>query len=509
MKLKYFLAAFIAISSFALTTVSCDDDDEKSFLSEVQVSSSYVTFPATGGSETIEVKASGAWSFTEVPAWLTVSPASGNGNATVTFTAAETAKTNECTVLLNCDGKTQRINVLQMTEKTELALSSCADVLAGLDGTAFRVGGVVTKIAESATYGNFYINDGTGEVYIYGTKYQGQTKQGAILKLGIEVGDEVIVEGPKTTYGGTVELVDVDVITVNKSLIKVDSTYVADVKTNELPLEGGVLTAYIACKGNGVSVDIPEAAQSWLSVIGVSNSTVKFRAAANEGGDRSVTVVLKTTDGKKEYTSQLAIAQKGAIVACSVAEFLAAEEGDAQFRLTAAVTSVDGKNVYVRDFSGDVLVYNPALDGKEIKMGDIITVVGKRSSYKNNPQMGSPVVEEVTPVTAIGLADFKALEDDKNTLYLISGVVSQPTEPNTKFDLETYGNFSLVDAEGTELYVYGVSTGVGGESKQFASLGVEQGDILTIIAYKTSYTKNDYTLMQAGGAMYFSHKNPE
>lgn len=498
MKLKYFLAALIAASSFALTTVSCDDEDEKSYLSEVQVTSSYVALPVNGGSKTVDVNAKGEWKFENVPDWLTIAPMSGSGNASVTFTAAESKKTNEATVLLVCGGATQRINVLQMAEKTELTLSTCAQVNAGLDGTTFRVGGTVTKIAEFATYGNFYINDGTGEVYIYGTKYQGQTKQGAITKLGIEVGDEVIVEGPKTTYNGTVELVDVDVITVNKSLIKCDSTMVADVVTNVLPLEGGVLTACITCKGNGVSVDVPEAAQEWLSVIGVSNKEVKFRASANQGGDRSVTVVLHTTDGKKDYTTQVAISQKGAIVACSIADFLAAAEGDAQYRLTAAVTKIDGKNCYVRDFSGDVLVYNPNYNGATVKAGDMITVVGKRASYKGTAQMGSPVVEAVTPVATVTVADFRAADESKEVFYLLTGKVVRPTEENTKFDIETYGNFAIEDASGA-VYVYGVSTGVGGESKKFSTLGVKEGDTISIIGYRTSYKG----LIQMGGAMFF------
>lgn len=311
MKMKYIFAAFVAAVSFSFTTVSCDQEDEKSYLSEVQVSSSYVAFPVAGGSKTIEVRATGAWSFSEVPAWLTVSPASGNGNATVTLTADSATKTNEATLLLACDGQIQRINVLQMTEKTELTLSTCAQVNAGLDGTAFRVGGVVTKIAESATYGNFYINDGTGEVYIYGTKYNGNTKQGAILKLGIEVGDEVIVEGPKTTYNGTVELVDVDVIAVNKSLIKVDSTYVAGVNTNNLPCEGGDITAYLTNKGQGLYVTVPDEVKSWISISEVAGNTVTFHVADNIAGPRSATLVIRTTDGKKEYTANLDLTQDG------------------------------------------------------------------------------------------------------------------------------------------------------------------------------------------------------
>ena len=53
--------------------------------------------------------------------------------------------------------------------------------------------------------------------------------------------------------------------------------------------------------------------------------------------------------------------------------------------------------------------------------------------------------------------------------------------------------------------MYGVSTGVNGKTKQFGTLNVKEGDLLTIIGYRTSYTKNEYTLLQMGGAMYVSH----
>jgi len=503
---KYFMMALAAIAAMTIT-VSCDSEYEPTgSYDEVSVSQSYVSLSTNGGSATTQITADGAWEITGAPSWLTVSPTTGSGSATVTFSAESTMDGRNAALKLTSAGKTQYINVIQGL--STVATATCAEVIAGPDSKTYQTKGVVTAIANT-TYGNFYINDGTGEVYIYGTLYGGKTQNNPIVNNNIEVGDEVTVQGPKTTYNGTVELVDVTVVKVSKSLIKCDSLTVNGVVSSELPIEGGDIVAYLTNKGNGLYVEVPAAAQSWLSIKSVAGNTVTFHADANEGGDRSTTLVFSTTDGKKNYTNETTISQKGAVIACSVADFLAAAEDGTQYRLKAAVTSVNGKNVYVRDYSGDVLVYNPSLGDNTIKVGDIITVVGKRASYKGNPQMGSPVVEEVIPVTTIGLAEFKALADDKTTYYLLTGKVAQSTEPNTKFDLETYGNFALVDEAGTELYVYGVSTGVGGESKKFGTLGVKEGDTLTIIAYKASYTKNDYTLHQAGGAMFFSNTPAE
>src|SRR3712207_9132685 len=84
---------------------------------------------------------------------------------------------------------------------------------------------------------------------------------------------------------------------------------------------------------------------------------------------------------------------------------------------------------------------------------------------------------------------FRSLADDKNTFYMLTGTVAKPTVAANKLDLQTYGNFDLVDASG-RAYIYGVSTGWGGEIKKFGTLNIKEGDEITIYAYKTSYKNN-------------------
>ena len=332
MKLKYFIPSLMAVVAAMFT--GCSDDNDPTYLKEIKVSQSYVALSTSGGSTSIDVQATGSWTVSGAPDWLTVSPASGTGNGTITFSASA-AEGRTAEVLITCDGKTQRINIIQGIATVETA--TCAQVIAGPDSKTYRVSGTVTSIANT-TYGNWYLNDGTGEVYIYGTlDAKGNTKN--FLSLGLEVGDQVTVEGPKTTYNGTVELVDVTVVKIVKSLIKCDSLSTAD----PLPVEGGEITAYLTCKGQGAAVEIPAEAKSWLGVVSSTagaNPTITFRAAANEGGDRETTVTFKTTDGSKEYTSQATIKQKGAIVECSIADFLAAPVGNTQYRLTGVMSSI-------------------------------------------------------------------------------------------------------------------------------------------------------------------------
>ena len=400
MKAKYIFASLIA----ALAVLAgCQKEVTTHYLDEVSVSSSYVSIPLDGGSTPIGVLANGSWTISGMPSWLTVSPTSGTaGSSNVTFSAAKALDGRTAEVLLTCDGAVQRINVIQGVATVSTA--SCAEVNAGPDSKTYRVTGTVTSIVNTQ-YGNWYLEDATGSVYIYGTlDAKGNTKN--FLSWGLEVGDEITVEGPKTTYNGTVELVDVTVIKINKSLIKVAEM---DPEDATLPIEGGLFTVTLDNKGNGVYVEIPEDAQDWLTIASLAGNVVTFRVAPNAGGDRETTIVFKTTDGKKEYTAQQALSQVGAIVEIDAAGFNAQEDGNAQFRVKGIVTGIvrdksDATkynkygNFYLNDNTGKVYVYGllPAAGGatgtdvlttKGIKEGDLLTVVGPKGSYKGSAQM--------------------------------------------------------------------------------------------------------------------------
>ena len=351
MKLKYFISFFALVALLA----SCSDDDAITLLDEIQVSSSYVSIDEAGGSNTITLNAKEGWTFdeAELPAWLTVSPMSGGaGETNVTFTAPAAPDGRTAVLHVKCGDKSQTINVIQGLAVVSEA--TCAEVIAGPESKTYRVTGTVTRIVNT-TYGNWYLVDVTGEVYIYGTlDAKGGTKN--FLSLGLEEGDIVTVEGPKTVYNGTVELVDVTVVKIQKSLVKVEGY---DPEDATIPLEGGNVTVNLSCKtANGISVEIPDEAKSWLGIVSVTGGAepvVTFHANANNGGDRSTNVVFKTVDDKgKEYTAMATINQKGAIVAATVAEFLEAAVGDTQYRITGVITKVANAtygNVYVRDWS--------------------------------------------------------------------------------------------------------------------------------------------------------------
>jgi hypothetical protein len=494
MKLKYFFPLFIA--SVAMM-VSCNDEFSVTLLEEIQVSSSYVSIPVEGGSSSITVTANDSWTVENNLTWLTISSNSGNaGESTLTFSASAALDGRTGAVKIQCGGETQRINVIQGL--AIIAPATCADVIAGPDSKTYLVTGVCTAITNTL-YGNWYLEDETGSIYIYGTlDAKGGTKN--FLSLGLEVGDEVTVQGPKTTYGTTVELVDVTVVKINKSLVKVDS-----VANATLPIEGGEFIAYLTCKGQGVSVDIPEDAESWLSISSIqsvgTSVVVKFNAAANAGGDRGTTLTFHTTDGTKDYSAQTTLSQTGAIIDASIEEFLAAEVGDTQYRLAGVITSITSAtygNLYLRDFSGETFVYGiEDFTTYGLKVGDIITLVGKRAAYNENPQVGSSVLESSIPVTTATIAEVLTKPDDPNTYFMVTGEISSIATGD-------YGNLYLKDGA-DEIYVYGCYPGWGatGDDRKYlvADKGLKVGDQLTVIAPKGSYQG----VPQLSNSIYFSH----
>ena len=504
LNLKYLFPLLIAM--LALTT-SCDDEETVTLLNEIQVSKSFVAIPEDGGSVTITVTAQDSWTVEKVTTdkdkveWLTISSTTGSaGETDLTFSAQSAIDGRTAEVLLHSGGKTQRINIIQGLAK--ISEATVADAKATPDGKTLRITGVCTNI-ENTLYGNWFLTDETGTLYIYGTL----DKKGAeknFESLGLEIGDEVTIEGAKGSYRGDPQMVNVMVIEIKKSLIKVDS-----VENQVLPINGGVFTAHLSVKGEGVSVDIPEDAEEWLAISSVESSgeevVVKFKVEPNAGGDRGTTIKFRTVKEGKTYSTETTIFQEGAIIKATIAEFIAAEVGDTQYRLTGVITKIDAKynnNIHISDFSGETYVYRLNLDGKEYKVGDIVTVVGKRGDY-NGPQVANGVLESVIPVTPITIAEVLTKPDSDEVYYMVTGEI-------TKIDNPKYGNLYLKDGD-IEALLYGFFAGYGatGDDKLNFLInndkGIKVGDTLTVITTKSSHNGKD----QLKDGFYFSHESAE
>ncbi len=321
--MKNILLSAITVIGYCLTVTgltSCSDDNDPTYLDELRVSSSFVAIPQDGGSTTITVTAADEWAFANqqwiqgkdtlhaaAPRWLTISQDKGSaGETKITFSAEGALDGRNCDLLLNCGGRTQHIKVIQGL--ATVADATCAEVIAGPDSKNYRVTGVCTRIANT-NYGNWYLQDETGEIYIYGTVDASGKYNWA--SFGIDVGDVVTVEGPKTTYNGTVELVDVSVISVRKSLIKIEEQ-----TQDAFDANGGDFIVRVSEAGNGVYVSIPASAKDWLGFTSMvktdSTTNISFHVAPNTGeASRSAVITFTSRNSTASSTVTASVSQMG------------------------------------------------------------------------------------------------------------------------------------------------------------------------------------------------------
>ena len=543
MKLKYILG--VVLSAFLL--MGCSDDNEVGSLGNITLDQTYLTIPEAGGSVTLTVNATESWEFDKVfkvtnngettqeplPTWLTATKVSGEAGTTqITFTAPATTSGREAELKIKVGGNSQFILVRQGSLGASTA--TCADIMNGTEGKNYRVTGTVTKIS-GYEYGNWFLDDGTYNfaasaknqdgLYIYGTLDK-NGKAGKVNPITgadgwqFEQGDVVTVEGPLSIYNGQYELVNVTVVKIVKSLIKVMDSPAT------LGKEGGDFQVKLAYKGSGAYASIPEECQSWIHNIsteykaGVATlfesnpadtAIITFHVDANELGARTGSINFTSSNSQGSSTVSCEVSQDGAIVAATVEQFLAAAVGKTQYRITGMVSELyyNTYNVlsgfYITDYTGTTLVYKPAgFTGAEAHVGDVVTVCGERGEYKTTAQMVNGTLENVNyAVQAISVADFRNLPDDNTKYYILSGTITEATEANTKNDVTQYGNFNITDATGT-VYVYGVLPGWGSAKGQFGKLNLTWGDNITIIAHHSTYKG----MVQAAGAVFLSKDAP-
>ena len=493
-----------------LLLAGCSEDQVLGTFGDLNLSTTYISIPAEGGDVKVTLNAGEAWEFSAekdfaIPEWITVSQTSGEaGKTELTFSAEASDAGREAELKIVSGTKSQFLKVRQ--GEMTASKATCKEVNEAPDGKSFVVSGTITKIVNT-TYGNWYMTDGTAELYIYGTlDAEGKTKN--FTSLGLEVGDKVTIEGPKSSYNGDPQMVNVTVLDIEKALLKIVS------EATEVDKEGGVLEIKLASKGKGAFFSVADECQDWISysdaeyIDGVPSKlepnpadtiVYTFNIAPNDGSAREGSISFFANEGEPiPYT----FTQAGGIADVTVAQFLAAEVDDAkQYRIVGHVTGFNNynNNFYVKDYTGEVYAYYVNTQGQTLAIGDFVTVVGKRSEYKGTPQMPKgTLLEKYTATPEVSVAEFLTKEDGNDVYYKLTGTI-------TEIKNAQYGNVYLQDANGDIVYVYGLLPGYGatGAAKQglVEAMGLKVGDTLTIVGNKASY-KGD---PQVGNAVYMSH----
>lgn len=217
-------------------------------------------------------------------------------------------------------------------------------------------------------------------------------------------------------------------------------------------------------------------------------------------GTRSAYNGSPQVGGPAYYVSHVAGAvDPAAPVKATAAEINAAEDGSTKYQLTgyiSSITSTKYGNLYIKDATGEVYVYGiKDWANNTLNAGDIVTVVSAKTSYNGSPQLKNAEVVDHKLVADKTVKEFLDAAESKEVYYRLTGTVKNLQDGNL------YGNFDLEDATGS-VYVYGLLAGWGGPSKEFQKLGVKNGDKVTLVGVRTSYSG----AAQVGNAFYVSHE---
>lgn len=504
MKLKYIIPAAIA----AMTMLASCSENDTLELDNIKVSQSYITLPEKGGDVTVEITASEDWTFDidfdveekrlddekgvvkyYVPtkqldlkdnSWFTVSARSGSkGKTKVTFHADATTDSRSSALQIKAGDKIQNVIVAQTAGAPEVKDVSVKDVIDGTDGKTYRVKGFCTAISNT-NYGNWDMSDSEGKsIMIYGTV--DATGSYNWNSFNIAVGDEVVVEGPRKTYGSTIELVDATFISVKKALLACDDV------NKFLAKEATSFELKVVQKGDGLSF---ETDSDWLTIEGngytsdgKGNLTFKVNVEENAtGADRTASIVLKSTKKKDQTILPVSITQlgsstvaEGGIAAVNaVLKTSTDKKKPAKFDHIlkgAKVTYKNGSNTFIEDETGGLLVYDNSVT---LKVGQVIDgrVWGKGYAYNNLPEATAFNLQLATVTTpedskvepkAVTLAELNANFDYYINRYVKISDAKVETEIDAKYS-EVKSNGKITD--GTNTFALRIqSTGKFGEDK--------------------------------------------
>ncbi len=250
-------------------------------------------------------------------------------------------------------------------------------------------------------------------------------------------------------------------------------------------------------------------------------------------GQSSLCIALRYTGKANTYRIDNVAFGDGEIdnpdepIVATVAEVLAAEvDGNVWYQMTGTIQNIENTaygNFTLVDETGSIYVYGLTAEKVDkndqsfstlgLNEGDIVTLVGTRDEFDGEAQVGGPAYyishvdgggedpdpDEPGDLVVATIAEFLAASESSDVWYQLTGKI-------TSIDNEYYGNITIEDNTGS-VYVYGLTkTKVDKNDNSFSSIGLSEGDIVTLAGTRTSY--NDQP--QVGGpAYYISHEEGE
>ncbi len=391
----------------------------------------------------------------------------------------------------------------------------------------------------NAQYGNFDLIDETGKVYVYGisnwSEYKSKVAEGGSIVVVGQRGDYngkiEVLEGYIESYGGStgggnqnpepagdyIYFNDYDKVEATKTYGSGESWPYLD-QFEGWKNEKGPGAANVTYSFKGMSARANSTSDGSYSDYAGSGKNNMFFGKDAYLATKNIALGGKTdlilTFGTEKYSQQ-----SGSVFKNSEYHIYLSQDGSKWVELkdyTFAGGTKEGRwNVATATFSVPAGTENLSISIKvdvasSYRMDDFglaaSTTAGTAVDFSNAVEMdfgegttggGGNTGGDVTPPSGVKtatVAEFLAAAED-DAWYQLTGTV-------TDLYNTTYGNFHLVDATG-DVLVYGLTaTQVGSNDKSFSSLGIKEGDTVTLIGQRSSYNG---TPQVGGPAYYVSH----
>ncbi len=374
-------------------------------------------------------------------------------------------------------GQTIDLDNIEAPQPSEAKKVTVAEFLAAAeDSTIYELTGKITNVTNT-TYGNFYLNDGTGEVLIYGlSSPSGEQKYWA--ESGAKVGDTITVQTVRTSYNGTPQGKDAIFVSLvpgeggeTPTPEPAEGPYASDVafvcstddSTNCVYSLG--TTTIDGSAATGFKLGTSKKSGYFKSAaLGVSGDKyLNFYAVAWK--DKSATLYYRVDGGAAQSLTPAANAGATSNPPYNALAFADTDHYSVKLTGLTATSTIE--------FSTDesFSVVSNETSGRVVVCGVKLTDEPIGNEGGNDTPTPEPGVVKAT------VAEFLAAAED-STIYELTGEITSVT--NT-----TYGNFYLKDATG-EVLIYGLCS-PSGEQQYWAESGAKVGDTITVQTVRTSY----------------------
>ena len=537
---------------------SCKEIQDKPITPvNITVSSDYIEVDSVGGTYTVDLYSSTAWTAEivisnpwgdeeknfEADPWISIDPVAGSASIDtsdvkeITINVKENVSDSvlyqrEVIIYFRSDNMIyatttvhQMGGVLKPNADTGPKPVTVAEFLAAEESNQwYRLSGKVVGLYNTE-YGNFNIEDETGSVLCYGLNLNVTAGDKTFSQIGIGEGDNVTLVGRRSSYNGTPQVGDAYYAPLKVTVAEFLSAEIDDNQLYELTgiMEGPVNTEYGNFDITDESGSVYVYGLTSTVILGESNDKSFSTLGYVEGDTLTIVGTRGDYNGKPEVMGPAyAVRAKGGspapdpdpepeLTKATVAEVIAAEvSDDVWYELTGTITDVQNTeygNIVIEDETGSILVYgltkewNGGSNDKSyseigLREGDIVTLGGTRDEFDGEPQIGG---------TAFYISHVQGEAPEILESTIKDFLAAEESEQwyrlsgrISNLSDSPYGNFDLEDEDGNSVYVYGLKVSADAGSQTFAETGLQEGDYVTLIGKRSSFEGKP----QVGSAYY-------